>query len=219
MVLKLDLHIHTHFSSDSWLSLETLIKQIQKKGLNGVAVTDHDTIRGAKKLKELNPPFKVIVAEEISSQSGDIIGYFIENEIEPDLTAEETIRQIKAQGGLVAIPHPFDKIRACRLKKDKLLKLIDQIDLIEVFNGRTLWPGAAKIAKNLAKQYDLGMIAGSDAHSKYELGTSYIEMADFTDKEDFMNKVKQAKLVDGHNNFLFYPLSGLAKIYHYVKPL
>ena len=219
MALKIDLHIHTNFSKDSWLSLKSLVQQAVKKGLDGVAVTDHDCLKGALKLRELNPPFKVIVAEEVYSKEGDIIGYFLSEEIPHLLSAEETIKRIKAQGGLVAIPHPFDRIRRCRMKKNKLMELVDQIDLIEVFNGRTLWPKAAARAREFAQRHNIAQIAGSDAHSKYELARSYIEIDDFDGPIDFMEKVSQAKLVDGHNPFWYYPLSGLAKLYHYVKPL
>lgn len=219
MALKIDLHLHTHYSKDSWLTLESLIKEVKKSGLDGVAVTDHDTIKGALKLKAMDPPFKVIVAEEIFSQAGDIIGYFLKQEIPHRLSAEETIKRIKAQGGLVSIPHPFDRIRRCRLRKNTLEKFIDQIDLIEVFNGRTLWPQAAAQAKQFAQRYQLPQVAGSDAHSSFELGRSYTEIEDFEGPIDFMAKVKTAKVVDGHNPFWFYPLSGLAKAYHYVGSL
>ena len=220
MALKLDLHIHTHYSSDSWLSLKALINNIKSKGLSGVAVTDHNTMRGAFKLKNLNPPFKLILAEEVKSKSGDIIGYFLQKEIPKGLCAEETIKRIKAQGGLVAIPHPFDLLRSCRMKIEKLHQIIDQIDLIEVRNSRTLWPGATLRSIKFAREHLKPQIAGSDCHSRFELGQAYTEIEDFKDSQDFLIKARQAKIhLRSHYPFWLYPLSGLAKLKHYIWPV
>jgi len=193
MALKLDLHLHTHYSPDSWLSLKSLVRSVVRKKIDGVAVTDHDTLRGALKLREMAPPFKVIIGEEVSSSDGDIIGLFLNKTIPAGLSAEATIEKIKAQGGLVAIPHPFDRVRSCRLKLKKLQALADQIDMIEVFNGRTLWPQAAQKAQRFAKQRQLPQVAGSDAHSQFELAKAYTIIEDFQGPLDFLENAKKPK--------------------------
>jgi predicted metal-dependent phosphoesterase TrpH len=208
---KIDLHVHTCYSKDSWLSFGSLISTAEKKGLNCLAITDHNTIQGAIKLKKI-APFKVIIGEEITTQEGEIIGYFLKNEIPTHLSLEATINQIKNQGGLVAIPHPFDKARRCRIKKQALQKIIEQVDLIEVYNARTVWPGAEKKAQKLAQKMGLFQTAGSDAHTHFELGRAFLEIEDFNGPEDFLRQLNSAKLFCQPSPLWVYAISGLAKV-------
>jgi len=110
-MLRIEMHLHTRYSIDSYLKLETIIEVCQKKDINAVAVTDHGTIEGAEKLREKiekkNAKIKVITGEEIFTTKGEIIGLFLKERIPYLLSPEETIRRIKKQGGLVYIPHPF----------------------------------------------------------------------------------------------------------------
>ena len=107
-MLKADLHVHSEYSPDSESSLVDIIEHCTAKGINCIAITDHNEIAGAIELKNI-APFTVIVGEEILSSSGEIIGLFLTEHIPAQLSAEETIRRIKDQGGLVLIPHPFDR--------------------------------------------------------------------------------------------------------------
>ena len=176
------------------MSEEAVIAACQKKDLSGVAITDHNTIKGALNLKKI-APFKVIVGEEILTQEGEIIGYFLHEEIPPRLPLEETIKIIRAQGGLVGIPHPFGSFRRSRIKQGALERIINQVDIIEAFNARNIFVKDNHLAMAFAQKHRLVPVAGSDAHISDEIGKAYIEIEDFNDHRHFLNNLKSAKLV------------------------
>ncbi|MBA7618195.1 hypothetical protein ES703_25516 [subsurface metagenome] len=183
-MLKADLHIHTSYSPDSNTSLQQVIARCKQAEIDCVAVTDHNTILGALKLREL-APFTVIVGEEINTRSGEIIGYFLTAEIPAKLPAEETVRRIKAQGGLVCIPHPFVRLRTSVLHRKTLEALVPEIDIIEVFNSRVLLSRHNLSARLFAQEHGLLASAGSDAHIPSEIGGAYVVMPEFNDPEEF----------------------------------
>jgi predicted metal-dependent phosphoesterase TrpH len=162
-IMKLDLHIHSTYSTDSLATPESIIKVARKRGLDGIAVTDHDTIKGGVETKKVcyGSDFLVIVGAEIFTEKGDILGLFLEKEIQAK-TCEEVIEEIHSQGGIAILPHPF-KLH----KLDE--KLLSEIDAIEIFNSRTSSDDNTK-ALMLAKQYGKPMVAGSDAHFCMEIG-------------------------------------------------
>jgi len=204
-VIKADLHVHTRYSMDSNTSLEQVIEQCLKTGINCLAIADHGTIDGALKLREI-APFKVIIAEEILTPAGEIMGLFLNKTIPSEYSVEETIARIREQGGLVSIPHPFDTLRFSAFKNDWLRKIMDDIDIIEALNARSLSPGSNTMAKNLARKNGKLMAAGSDAHTPAEIGRAYIEMPDFNDKDEFLTSMAQGK-IRGHNSSLFVHLA------------
>ena len=161
---KFDLHVHSKYSYDSFLSSKTIIKVAKKKGLSGVAVTDHGTIEGGLATKEVNndDSFEVIVGSEIKTEFGDVLGLFLSDEIKSRKFIE-ACEEIKAQGGLVILAHPYRKRKV--LPED----LLDHIDYIEGFNARS--PSRLNLkAQELAKAYKIPMVAGSDAHLSFEIG-------------------------------------------------
>ena len=168
-MIKADLHIHTAYSPDSITSLQQVIARCREAEINCVAVTDHNTILGALKLKEM-AEFTVIVGEEIKTRSGEIIGYFLSEEIPARLSAEETVHRIKDQGGLVCIPHPFDRLRRSAIRCETLQTLLPYIDIIEVFNSRVLLSKDNLSARIFAATNELLGSAGSDAHVASEIG-------------------------------------------------
>ena len=117
--MKADLHIHSMHSPDSKTTAEQIVAQCQKAGIDCVAITDHNTIAGSLELKRI-APFKVIVSSEIHTGEGEVIGYFLEKEIPKRLSAKETVRLIKEQGGLVCVPHPFDDLRGSAIERNVL---------------------------------------------------------------------------------------------------
>ena len=183
-MLKADLHIHTAYSPDCAISLQRVIARCKQTEINCVAVTDHNTILGALKLREL-APFTVIIGEEIDTRSGEIIGYFLTEEIPAKLSAEETVHRIKDQGGLVCIPHPFDRLRRSTLRRQTLMRLLPDIDIIEVFNSRVLLTRHNLRARLFAQDHGLLASAGSDAHTASEIGNSCVVMPEFKDKDEF----------------------------------
>ena len=193
-MIKADLHIHTAYSPDSVTSLQQVIAHCRKNEINCVAVTDHNSILGALKLREM-APLTVIVGEEIMTRSGEIIGYFLDEEIPARLPAEEVVRRIKAQGGLVCIPHPFDRLRRSAIRRETLEALLPYIDIIEVFNSRVLLSQDNISARVFAAANELLGSAGSDAHIASEIGGAYVEMPDFNDAEEFRLALAQGVLL------------------------
>jgi len=215
-LLKADLHIHTAYSSDGAISLEQVIARCKKMGINCIAVTDHNTILGAMKLREL-APFTVIVGEEIDTRYGEIIGYFLTEEIPPRLPAEETVRRIKGQGGLVCIPHPFDRLRRSALSYQSLEKLLPDIDIIEVFNSRVLLTRNNLSAQLLARDHGLLASVGSDAHTASEIGDTYVVMPEFNDREEFRVSLAQGVFVCHKASPLVHVWSTLTRLRKRLK--
>lgn len=158
-----DLHIHSKYSFDSILEPKRIIEVAKKRGLNGVAITDHNTIKGALETEKINEDqdFFVIVGSEISTEVGDVIGLFLNEEIK-SRNSMEVIEEIKNQEGIVVLPHPY----ASHKLNDEL---VNSVDLIETFNSRTT-PELNEKAKKLAEKYNKPFIANSDAHFESEIG-------------------------------------------------
>ncbi len=209
--LRIDLHTHTFYSPDALTSLTEFVNACQTKGINCVAITEHNTIRGALAMLEVCP-FKVIVGEEIRTADGEIIGLFLKEEVPPRLSAEETVRLIKEQGALVSIPHPFDRLRRKSLGETALLRIVDQVDVIETFNARIMFAADNERARHFAQGHGLLEAAVSDAHTPAELGSSYTEVPDFDGPEAFLQSLKQAKLVTSPAGPLVHVLSYWARL-------
>jgi predicted metal-dependent phosphoesterase TrpH len=192
-------------------SFDALIARCLDTGINCIAVTDHGTIAGAKEFKEM-APFTVIVAEEIFTPQGEIMGMFLSDEITSGtITPREVVTQIHAQGGLVCIPHPCDRLRGSALTNEALMDIIDDVDILEVFNARTMTPGANSRARKLAAKYDKLSSAGSDAHVTSELGATYIELPAFEDKTGFVESLAQGRIVSRRSSFFVHLASTRAK--------
>ena len=210
-MLKADLHIHTEYSMDCTTPLEKVIQRCLEIGINCIAVADHGTIEGALKLQNI-APFPVIVAEEILTPHGEIMGMFLTEGIPSGLSVEQTIAHIRAQGGLVCLPHPFDTLRHSALNSRKIETIIAQIDIIEVFNARSpLMRGSAK-ANMLAEKYGILKSAGSDAHTIVEIGNAYVEMPQFSGKDDFLQALEKGKISGHRTNPLVHFASVWARV-------
>ena len=201
-MLKADLHIHTEYSMDCNMPLEKIISRCLETGLNCIAIADHGTIEGALKMQTM-APFHVIVAEEILTQHGEIMGMFLKDGIPSGLSVSETISRIKAQGALACIPHPFDTFRQSALKAKLAEEIIGQIDIIEVFNSRSLFQSSAK-AQIFAQKYGIPGSAGSDAHTLNEIGKAYVEMPEFNGSDDFLKALVKAKICGQKTNPLIH---------------
>ena len=173
--------------------LEKIISRCQEIGINCVAICDHGTAEGGLRLQEI-APFKVIVAEEILTPHGEIMGMFLEETIPSGVSVEQAISRIKAQGGLVCIPHPFDVFRQSALRNDTLEEIAGQIDIVEVFNSRAMLDRSSAKARAFAAKHSIVQGAGSDAHTINEIGNTYIEMPEFNGKEDFLKALAQGKI-------------------------
>jgi hypothetical protein len=174
-MLKYDLHTHTNCSKCSNMGPEVLLKTAKKKGLDGIAVTDHGSVEGALKVRKLNKDknFEIIVGTEISTTSGDVLAYYLKKPIK-SIDFFGLVDEVKKQNGLIVIPHPF-RTSTNPYHKFKLPfeKIKNKIDAIECFNARMLFPENNKKANEVADKLGLAKTAGSDAHFKFEVGTAY----------------------------------------------
>jgi predicted metal-dependent phosphoesterase TrpH len=212
-LLRADLHAHTHFSRDGFTTPERFVRRCIERGLTCVAVSDHNTLTGALEVAKL-APFKVILAEEIRSREGEIIGWFLRETVPKGLTPEDTVRAIRAQGGLVCVPHPFDRLRRSPLKLSALLRILHEVDAVEAFNARTMLRADNARSAAFARAHDKAASAGSDAHWHPELGGTYIEMPDFEGPGDFLAALRAGRIHGEVANPLVHLVSTLAKLRH-----
>lgn len=217
--ITVELHVHTCFSPDSLMSLQQLADTCKRKRIDCIAITDHNTIQGAVAFKKHFSDIKVIIGEEISTAEGEIIGYFMQQGIKPGLSAASTIAAIKEQGGLVCVPHPFDRRRSGVLKESALQQNLEQIDILEGFNARNLSDSANCAAFRFAQAHHKVTSVGADAHTYQELGRCRILMDDFNEPPDFLNKLIAGRSVTKQlpvwQNILY---SGLPIIKRAVMP-
>jgi predicted metal-dependent phosphoesterase TrpH len=218
----LDLHCHSAASYDSLAPAAGLVRVAIERGLTHVAITDHERIDGALRARDEAPlGITVIVGEEVHSRDGDLIGLFLERAVPAGLPALETIEAIHEQGGLVGIPHPFDRFRSSGLvglTEPARAEVLAAVDYIEVFNGRVPYPAANERAAALALEHRLPGIAASDAHSLLEVGVAYtildgpVESAD-----DLRAALPSARLVTGRGSFLVRASMPFVKLVQYAR--
>jgi hypothetical protein len=193
--LKVDMHTHSEYSPDSRTPIAVQAAAIKAAGLNVVCATDHNTIEGALRLRELADGFRVIVGEEVSSRDGEIIGLFLEKAIPRDLTADETIARIHDQGGLVSVPHPFSRNRRFHLRRSVLERVWKEIDCIEVFNAREAFTQDNVRAAAFATEKGIPGAVGSDAHRASEIGRAWVEVEEFAGREDFIAALREGSVI------------------------
>jgi predicted metal-dependent phosphoesterase TrpH len=208
-LIDVDLHMHTDHSHDCATPVEVLLDTAREQGLGAIAVTDHNEISGAlearKQAAELNPthPVKVIVAEEVkTADQGEVIGLFIEEKIPRGLTLQETVAEIKRQGGLVYVPHPFDRMHSVP-DYEHLLTILDDVDAIEVFNPRVAIGAFNEEASRFAAKYRIVAGAGSDSHVAQGLGSVRIRMRDFDGPQEFLQSLRDADILTRPTSLLY----------------
>jgi predicted metal-dependent phosphoesterase TrpH len=208
-LIDVDLHMHTDHSPDCATPVEVLLATAGAQGLGAIAVTDHNEISGAlearAKARESGSgqALKVIVAEEVKTAGqGEVIGLFIEEKIPRGLSLEETVAEIRRQGGLVYVPHPFDRMHAVP-DYEHLLKIIDDVDAIEVFNPRVAIGAFNEEAARFAAKYRIVAGAGSDSHVAQGLGSVRIRMRDFEGPAEFLESLRDAQILTRPSSLLY----------------
>jgi glycosyltransferase involved in cell wall biosynthesis len=204
-VIDVDLHMHTDHSPDCATPVEVLLSTARERGLGAIAVTDHNEISGALAAQEQATAagIKVIVGEEIKTAGqGEVIGLFLERKIERGLTLAETVAEIKRQGGLVYVPHPFDRLHAVP-DYEHLLPILAQVDAIEVFNPRVAIDTFNEEAVRFAAKYNIAAGAGSDSHVPQGLGSVRLRMHDFDGPGQFLQSLRDADIVTRPSSLLY----------------
>ena len=202
-LIHVDLHMHTNHSHDCATPVDGLLEGAKAAGLGAIAVTDHNEISGALEARERADGIKVIVAEEVKTKDqGEVIGLFIEEKIPRGLSLQETIAEIRRQGGLVYVPHPFDRMHSVP-DYEHLLDVIEDIDAIEVFNPRVAISSFNEEAERFAAKYRIVAGAGSDSHVVQGLGSVKIVMRDFDGPEEFLESLRQADIVRRRQSLLY----------------
>ena len=198
-MIRVDLHVHSSASFDSKADPEQLADRSRQLGLDPVFLTDHDTTVAAFRLQVVSRQ-RVVVGEEITTTDGELIGLFLQRRIPPGLTARQTALEIKEQAGLVYLEHPYDQFRR-HLSEEAIEDLSDLIDIVEVFNGRSDHQTNRR-AEGLCEILGAAPGAGSDAHTLRELGSVYVEMDYFDGAQDFLAKLRTARVVRGRPKLL-----------------
>jgi predicted metal-dependent phosphoesterase TrpH len=191
-----DLHLHTSWSHDCSIPVADLLDHAEATGLGGIAVTDHNVFGGAREAVELarRRDLVVIPGEEIKTDGeGEVIGLFLTEEIPRGMSFADTIEAIRAQGGLVYLPHPFDRMHAIP-DAATLRRHLAEIDVLEVFNARLLFEAYNDEALRFARKYNLTMGAGSDAHVLQGVGTGAVRMRRFDGPEEFLISLRTAQI-------------------------
>ena len=204
-LIDVDLHMHTDHSGDCATPVEVLLDTARRQGLGAIAVTDHNEISGAleARAKAADYGVKVIVGEEVMTASqGEVIGLFIEEKIPRGMTLQETVAEIKRQGGLVYVPHPFDRMHAVP-DYEHLLAIVDDVDAIEVFNPRVAIGAFNEEAERFAAKYRMVAGAGSDSHVAQGLGSVRIRMRDFDGPHEFLESLRDADIVRKPTSLLY----------------
>ena len=202
-MIDVDLHMHTDHSYDCATPGEVLLAEARSRGLGAIAVTDHNEVSGAHAARAKANGLTVIVGEEVkTAEQGEVIGLFIEEKIPRGLTLQETIDEIKRQGGLVYVPHPFDRMHSVP-DYEHLLDVLDDVDAIEVFNPRVAISEFNDEAARFAAKYRIPAGAGSDAHVPQGLGSVRIRMREFNGPEEFLESLRDADIIRNPASLLY----------------
>ena len=200
-----DLHLHTSWSHDCQIPVADLLDQAEAQGLGAIAVTDHNVFGGALEAVELarNRDLVVIPGEEVKTEDqGEVIGLFLSEEIPRGLSFGETVAAIRGQGGIVYLPHPFDRLHAIP-EPVTLHRHLAEVDVLEVYNARLLFEAYNDEALRFARKYDLTMGAGSDAHVLQGVGTGAVRMRAFEGPEDFLLSLRTAQVLRRPRSLLY----------------
>jgi len=192
-----DMHVHSQYSSDSALSVKTIIRSYERHGILPL-VCDHNSIAGSEHvyaaLRDCDPGIPQILAEEIMTGDGEIIGLFLTEPVLPFLSIEETLDAIRDQGGISIVPHPFCSYRSSAINRSALDRTISRIDIVEGFNARVLTDAENILAQEYAARNNKPVSAGSDAHTFIELSHDYVILEPFFSPADLLKALRNARI-------------------------
>lgn len=210
---KVDLHSHTVYSKDCLTPPAKLVAQARARGLDKIAVTEHNNLAGARAAKELDPDL-VIVGQEIMTTRGEIIAYYVQEEVPRGLPPEEAIARLREQGAVISIPHPLDTLRGSAMGRENVMAILHLVDALEVRNARCVRPADNAAAAALAATHGKLATAGSDAHTLFEVGRCMLEMPPFEDNAaSFLAALSQAQPCGTESPFWPHLASTYAKVH------
>lgn len=212
-VAFMDLHCHTSGSFDCLSDPIAAVRTAATRGLTHLAITDHERIDAALRARDAAPDgITVIIGEEVRTLDGDLICLFLEQAIPRGLPAVETIARVREQGGLVGVPHPFDRFRGSLFRDALLEGITEQVDWIEGHNGRIVGSGNDR-ALALAREHELPAVAVSDAHSLMEIGVAYTRfVGDPSTPAGLLAALGSATMVAGRASYYVRAMTPLAKL-------
>lgn len=218
-LITAEFHCHSVYSHDSSNRVPQLLAEARRRGLGRLAITDHNSIVGALKAKELDPDL-VIVGEEILTSKGELLAYYLSEAIPKGLSPMQAIERLKGQGAFIAIPHVFD-LRRHGWRREDLLEILPYVDALEVFNARCLSPRVNLRVREFAQARELPMLAGSDAHSLVELGLATVRLPAFNSPDQLRSALKTAhisgRLLSPLDHFRASALIGLGRLNPWKK--
>lgn len=214
----IDLHCHTSASFDCLARPMDVVKAAAERGLTHLVVTDHDRIDGALAARDAAPAgLTVIVGEEIRTGDGDLVAAFLERAVAPGMSAAETVAAVRAQGGLVGIPHPFDRLRGSIRSDARMASVAPRVDWIEVHNARLVGSGNERAAA-FAREHGIAGVAVSDAHSVMEVGVAYTALdGDPSTPAGLLACLTTAELVTGRASYAVRLWTPIAKIVNRLR--
>jgi len=205
-LIEVDLHMHTDHSTDCATPVDVLLQTARDRGLGAIAITDHNEVSGALEAREIAAELgdiKVIVAEEVkTAEQGEVIGLFIEEKVPKGLSMAETIAEIRCQGGLVYVPHPFDRFHSVP-DYEHLIEIVEEVDILEVFNPRVALTAFNEEAERFARKYRIVPGAGSDSHVAQGLGSVRVRIHDFDGPAEFLEAMRDADITRKHKNLVY----------------
>jgi predicted metal-dependent phosphoesterase TrpH len=222
-----DFHIHSHHSKDCTMPVVDILERAREVGLDVIAITDHDSAAGGLEAREVAGRYgvRVIVGEEVKTSEGEVIGLFLEETIPGGMTFAETLVEIKRQGGIVYVPHPFDRLHT--IPSPHVLRVnVADIDVVEVFNSRLAFPGFNELAERFAQRYRIPAAAGSDSHVLQGIGTALCGIDDFRGPQDLVAALAESRIVRRPRSLLYLQslkfiqntISGPGKAVEHVDP-
>ncbi|MCA9909347.1 MAG: hypothetical protein KC519_11910 [Anaerolineae bacterium] len=207
---RVELHCHSIWSKDCIVTFETILQLCERRGIDKLALTDHNTAEGALLLQQ-RAPDRIIVGEEIMTTQGELLAFFVQESIPAGLTPQATIDELRAQGAVISVSHPFDRLRKGAWEEHHLRAIIDQVDAIETFNARCLYAEDNARAAAFAKAQGLRGTAGSDAHSRPEYGRALTLLAPFATPSEFISALDHAAYVERYSPAWVHANSTTAK--------
>jgi len=179
-MIKVDFHCHTRFSKDSLVDLPDLLHICDHRSISKLAITDHNTIAGALQAVKLAPD-RFIIGEEVMTLQGELLAFFLKEEVPAGLPAQQAVDLLRSQGAFISVSHPFDRLRQGSWRESDLLSILPYIDAIEMFNSRCLLPQYNMKAIIFAQQHHILGTVGSDAHALSEVGAATLTLPEFND--------------------------------------